>query len=200
MVRIPAMEDHTCLRRQWEPYNTCSASSQTFSTCSEGSSSSSITEAENITETTPLFPHKMPSVEQLAWGYRWRSSTTFVLMTVATALFTDVFLIGFVVPILPYMVEDRIGQDPSITQTVTFALLAETALVAVIASPLVGHIADRFRDKKSLLLSSLAAALISSVCLALSRSGRSSRNQIHHPLGMVAMLMQSMPAQWPSCS
>lgn len=118
----------------------------------------------------------MPSAEQVAWGYRWRSSTTFVLVTVATALFTDVFLIGFIVPILPYMVEDRIGQDPSITQTLTFSLMAETALVAIIASPLVGHVADRSQNKKSLLLYSLAAALISSVCLALSQSGRSTLN------------------------
>lgn len=86
------------------------------------------------------------------------------------ALFTDVFLYGFIVPILPYMLEDRSGLDPSKTQSITFALLSESALVGVVASPFIGQLADRTSHKKRLLLYSLGAAMGSSLGLALSRS------------------------------
>jgi MFS family permease len=69
------------------------------------------------------------------------------------------------------MLEDRIGLDPRMTQEITFALLAESALVGVVASPFIGYLADRTSHKKRLLLYSLGAALGSSVALAMSQSG-----------------------------
>lgn len=69
------------------------------------------------------------------------------------------------------MLEERIGLDPSLAQTLTLSLLAETAFVAVVASPVVGHVADRTAHKKQLLLGSLGVALLSSIGLALSESG-----------------------------
>ncbi len=69
------------------------------------------------------------------------------------------------------MLEDRLRFDESKTQSITLALLSESALVGLIASPIVGHIADRTSHKKSLLLLSLGGAMIGSVALALSRSG-----------------------------
>ncbi|KAL2073978.1 hypothetical protein VTL71DRAFT_7756 [Oculimacula yallundae] len=105
-----------------------------------------------------------------AWGQSWRSSRTFILIAIIMALFTDVFLYGFIVPILPYMLEGRLGWDKSKTQSLTLALLSESALVGLIASPVVGHIADRTSHKKSLLLLSLGGAMVGSVALALARS------------------------------
>lgn len=89
---------------------------------------------------------------------------------------SDVFLYGFIVPILPYMLEDRSGLDPSKTQSITFALLSESALVGVVASPFIGQLADRTSHKKRLLLYSLGAAMGSSLGLALSRSGMLNRD------------------------
>ena len=40
-------------------------------------------------------------------GIKWRSNTTFIIATVAVGLFTDLFLYGLVVPVLPYMLQDR---------------------------------------------------------------------------------------------
>jgi MFS-type transporter involved in bile tolerance (Atg22 family) len=69
------------------------------------------------------------------------------------------------------MLEDRIGLERSKTQSVTFALLAESALVGVVSSPMVGHICDSTSHKKSLLMYCLGFAMVGSVGLALSGSG-----------------------------
>ncbi|KAK0113906.1 hypothetical protein ONS95_014149 [Cadophora gregata] len=86
------------------------------------------------------------------------------------ALFTDVFLYGFIVPILPYMLEQRLKLENSKTQSITLALLSESALVGFFASIIVGHIADRTSNKRALLLYSLAGAMVGSLGLAVAES------------------------------
>jgi MFS family permease len=82
----------------------------------------------------------------------------------------DVFLYTFIVPILPYILESRLGLDVSLTQRLSFTLLAESAIASLICSPFIGHYADKLSSKKTLLLWSLAAALVSTVILALATS------------------------------
>ncbi|KAH7369645.1 putative MFS multidrug transporter [Rhexocercosporidium sp. MPI-PUGE-AT-0058] len=112
----------------------------------------------------------MSTSEELCWGHCWRSSATFTLVAIITALFTDIFLYGFIVPILPFMLEDRLNLDKSRTQSITLALLSESALVGLFASLVVGHIAGRTSNKRALLLLSLLGAMLGSLGLALSRT------------------------------
>ena len=74
-------------------------------------------------------------------------------------------------PILPYMLEERLQLDTSRTQSITLALLSESALVGFFASIVVGHIADRTSNKRALLLYSLAGAMAGSLGLAVAESG-----------------------------
>ncbi|KAB8078487.1 major facilitator superfamily domain-containing protein [Aspergillus leporis] len=104
------------------------------------------------------------------WGQKWRSSPFFIVSAMAMALFSDVFLYTFIVPILPYILESRLGLDVSLTQRLSFTLLAESAIASLICSPFIGHYADKLSSKKTLLLWSLAAALVSTVILALATS------------------------------
>ncbi|PYH95495.1 MFS multidrug transporter [Aspergillus ellipticus CBS 707.79] len=104
------------------------------------------------------------------WGQKWRSSPLFIVSAMAMALFTDTFLYAFLVPILPYVLENRLGLDVSLTQSLSFSLLSESAITALIASPIIGHFADRVPNKKGLLLGSLGAALLGSIVLALATS------------------------------
>ncbi|PLB42555.1 putative MFS multidrug transporter [Aspergillus candidus] len=104
------------------------------------------------------------------WGYQWRSSPVFIVAAMAMALFTDVFLYAFLVPILPYVLENRLGLDVSLTQRLSFSLLAESAIASLVCSPFIGHYADGLRSKKGLLLASLAVALFGTVVLALATS------------------------------
>ncbi|KAJ5400078.1 hypothetical protein N7465_010567 [Penicillium sp. CMV-2018d] len=104
------------------------------------------------------------------WGFQWRSSTYFIVATVAVALLTDMYLYGFIVPLLPFVLEHRLGLDPSLTQRISTALLSQTALVMVVASPLIGYHADRSGAKRGWLLFGLAGALLGSLILAMATS------------------------------
>ncbi|KAF7118905.1 hypothetical protein CNMCM5793_008541 [Aspergillus hiratsukae] len=110
------------------------------------------------------------SVREAQWGQQWRSSSWFIVAAMAMALFTDTFLYTFLVPILPYVVEDRLGLDSSLTQRISFALLSESAAVAVVLNPFIGHYADKSASKRVWLLSALVAALLGSAYLALATS------------------------------
>lgn len=74
------------------------------------------------------------------------------------------------VPMLPYIFEQRMGLDIAVIQRSTLTFLAQGALVSVVSSPIVGQVADRTSSKKNLLLVSLALAFISSAALAITTS------------------------------
>ncbi|GIC84364.1 putative MFS multidrug transporter [Aspergillus udagawae] len=112
----------------------------------------------------------LSSVREAKWGQEWRSSSWFIVTAMAMALFTDTFLYTFLVPILPYVVEDRLGLDSSLTQRISFALLSESAAVSVVLNPFIGHYADKSASKRVWLLSALVAALLGSAYLALATS------------------------------
>lgn len=78
----------------------------------------------------------------------------------------DLYLYSFIVPIIPYMLIDRIQIDPANVQAVTSALLANYALVCLISSPIVGHYADKTTDRKTPLLIALAIELSAAVTVA----------------------------------
>ncbi|KAJ5532888.1 hypothetical protein N7494_009440 [Penicillium frequentans] len=101
------------------------------------------------------------------WAHGWRSSDTFIISTMSLALFTDELLFAFMLPLLPTVLEQRIGLDPSLTQRYTSIFLTEGAIVSVVASPFIGSIADAVSSKKTLLLTVLILALISLACLSL---------------------------------
>jgi hypothetical protein len=67
----------------------------------------------------------------------------FILATIGIALFTDLFLYGLLVPVLPFLLEDRIGIPDSQIQSYTSGLLAAYAGSSVLTSPIAGVIADR---------------------------------------------------------
>ncbi|KAL5343681.1 major facilitator superfamily domain-containing protein [Aspergillus crustosus] len=101
------------------------------------------------------------------WGRDWRSSDGFIISTLSLAVFTDEMLFAFMVPLLPTILESRIGLSASLTQQYTSIFLAEGAFVFVVSSPFIGSLADAVSSKKLLLLSLLVLALVSVICLSL---------------------------------
>ncbi|KAJ5141017.1 major facilitator superfamily domain-containing protein [Penicillium atrosanguineum] len=125
------------------------------------------------------------------WCHVWRSSNCFIVCTMSLAIFTgkwpplqyhciveieqllmntilsDELLFAFMLPLLPTVLEQRIGLDPSLTQRFTSIFLAEGAFISVISSPIFGSIADAISSKKTLLLLLLVLTLISTACLSL---------------------------------
>ncbi|KAJ2976168.1 hypothetical protein NUW58_g8158 [Xylaria curta] len=93
------------------------------------------------------------------WAFRWRSNTLFIIATVAVGLFTDLFLYGLVVPVLPFMLQSRLS-----------SLLAAYAGASVVSSVPAGWIADRTNSRRAPFLSGLVALLAATIMLALGRS------------------------------
>jgi len=46
-------------------------------------------------------------------GLQWRSHTLFITTTVGTGAFTDLFLYGLIVPVLPFLLKDRVHTPES---------------------------------------------------------------------------------------
>ncbi|KAJ5148528.1 hypothetical protein N7448_000106 [Penicillium atrosanguineum] len=97
---------------------------------------------------------------------RIRSSDTFVVVAMSLATFTDTFIYGMIVPILPYLLirDGKSSRDE--TQKWTSILLAVYGVALLIGSPLVGFISDRIHTRKSpLLVGYIAVALSTSLFL-----------------------------------
>ncbi|KAI1627771.1 major facilitator superfamily domain-containing protein [Exophiala viscosa] len=103
-------------------------------------------------------------------GLRWRASTSFILTTVAVGLFTDLFLYGLIVPVLPFMLKERVNLPDEKIQSYVSGLLAAYAGASVIFSIPIGVIADRANARQLPFLCGLAALLGATIMLALGQS------------------------------
>lgn len=103
-------------------------------------------------------------------GLQWRSNTFFIVCTVAIAMFTDLFLYGLVVPILPFLLKQRIHIPRNQTQSKVSILLAVYAVASVIFSPIAGVIADKVPARQLPFLVGLVAMLTSTIIFALGHS------------------------------
>ncbi|EHY53001.1 hypothetical protein HRR83_006163 [Exophiala dermatitidis] len=103
-------------------------------------------------------------------GLRWRANSLFILTTVAVGMFTDLFLYGLVVPILPFMLKERMGLADDKIQSYVSGLLAAYAGASVIFSIPVGIVADRTNARRTPFLCGLAALLAATLMLALGRN------------------------------
>ncbi|TGO14981.1 hypothetical protein BTUL_0046g00730 [Botrytis tulipae] len=110
------------------------------------------------------------SEKSLPIGYKWRSSRWFTLSTIAIALFAETFLYGFLVPILGYMLEERLHVDQSQIQIFTSAVLALHGALAMLSSPIIGHFADKSPNRKIWLLFSLLWCIIGTCMVAITYS------------------------------
>lgn len=99
-------------------------------------------------------------------GLRWRSNTFFIIATVAIGLFVDLFLYGLVVPILPFILSDRLGVQHSEIQYYTSLLLAVYAGSSVLFSLPAGIIADKLPARQLPFLVGLAALFTSTILLS----------------------------------
>lgn len=103
-------------------------------------------------------------------GLPWRASTTFIVVTVGVGIFTDLFLYGLIVPVLPFLLRDRISLPAHQVQSYASALLAAYAGASVCFSLPAGWIADRTASRRAPFLSGIAALLAATLMLALGGS------------------------------
>lgn len=86
-----------------------------------------------------------------------RSSKTFIIITVSTAVFTDMFVYGIVVPVLPFALTERSNIDAGSVQTWISIFLAVYGAALLFASPICGWFADRSSSRRMPLMLGLLA-------------------------------------------
>lgn len=103
-------------------------------------------------------------------GLRWCAIALFIVATVAVGLFTDLFFYGLIVPILPFMLPDRVDLPEEKVQSYVSAMLAPYAGASVIFSLPTGIIADKVKTRQAPFLSGLAALLAAGITLVFRKS------------------------------
>ena len=96
----------------------------------------------------PSIPIRNPAMPSPPLGLRWRASTLFIIATVAVGIFTDLFLYGLIVPVLPFLLRERISLPQEEVQSSSSALLAAYAAASVCFSLPAGWIADRTSSRR----------------------------------------------------
>lgn len=84
--------------------------------------------------------------------------------------YSELFLYGFLVPMMPYLFKERLHQDPTQTQRMTSAILTLYGLLSTVSGPLVGHVADKMPNRKTPLLLSLVGCIAGTILVAWSPS------------------------------
>jgi MFS family permease len=88
---------------------------------------------------------------------RIRSSVGFITLTVCLAVFTDIFLYGVIIPVMPFALTSRVGLEPAEVQTWLSVLLAVYGAAMFCASPVCGWATDRIHSRRAFLLIGLVA-------------------------------------------
>lgn len=101
---------------------------------------------------------------------KFRSSKTFIIVTVATAVFTDIFVYGIIVPVLPFALTSRSGISADSIQTWIAIFLAVYGAALLVAAPFCGWLADRSSSRRVPLLLGLLALGGSTVLLCIGSS------------------------------
>ncbi|RDK38105.1 MFS general substrate transporter [Aspergillus phoenicis ATCC 13157] len=97
----------------------------------------------------------------------WRSSSQFIIGTACLAMFTESLLAGFPVPMLPYMLEERLHNDPSQTTATTNSLLSLHGLASIIAAPSCAALFDTISNQKIPLYLALVLCLAGTALFAI---------------------------------
>ncbi|KAJ6015402.1 hypothetical protein N7540_009993 [Penicillium herquei] len=104
------------------------------------------------------------------WFFDFRSSETFVVVTVTIAIFTDAFIYGMIVPIIPVALVKRVGARQEDAQSLVSILLAVYGATLLIGSPLFGYVADQSRLRRLPFVVGLIALAASTALFAFATS------------------------------
>ena len=103
-------------------------------------------------------------------GLAWRSHTVFIFITIGIVLFSDLFLFDVMVPILPFLLEERANVSPSHVQSYVSVMLTVFSASQVAFSPVVVWAADRVHPRKALYLFGLFLLAVATALLFTART------------------------------
>ncbi|KAF9767812.1 hypothetical protein IL306_014953 [Fusarium sp. DS 682] len=99
-----------------------------------------------------------------------RSSAGLIVTTCSFAIFTDIFLYGVIVPILPFSLQDRVGISTNRVQYWVSIALAVYGAALLAGSPLWGYLADRIHNRRVPMLVGLVVLSGATVFLCVGRT------------------------------
>ncbi|CEJ57617.1 hypothetical protein PMG11_06305 [Penicillium brasilianum] len=112
----------------------------------------------------------MEGSKRVPWLYNFRSSETFIVIVVSIAIFTDVFIYGMIVPIVPVALVKRAGAREEEAQSWVSILLAIYGATLLVGSPLFGYFADYGRLRRLPFIVGLIALAASTALFVVARS------------------------------
>ncbi|EEH48243.2 uncharacterized protein PADG_04327 [Paracoccidioides brasiliensis Pb18] len=101
---------------------------------------------------------------------QFRSSKPFILWVCAFSVFSDIFLYGLIVPVMPFALSDRIGVEPGDAQKWTSILLTVYAAALLVGSPICGWWADKSNTRQVPFMFGLLLLAGATLMLALART------------------------------
>jgi MFS family permease len=116
-------------------------------------------------------------------GLQWRSNTFFIISTVAVGMLTDLCLYCLLIPVLPFLLQDRLKIPHSQLQSYSSGLLALFAGASLLFSPVAGVIADQMSTRQTPFLFGLFALFASTILLAVGQN---------IPVLVIARILQGM--------
>ncbi|KAJ4313508.1 hypothetical protein N0V84_009385 [Fusarium piperis] len=114
-----------------------------------------------------------------------RSSAGLIVTTCSFAIFTDIFLYGVIVPVLPFSLEKRVGVTTDRVQYWVSIALAVYGAALLGGSPVWGYLADRIQNRRIPMLIGLLLLTGATVFLCVARN---------LPLFLVGRVLQGISA------
>lgn len=99
-----------------------------------------------------------------------RSSKLFVYTVINLAVFTDAYIYGLIIPVLPFALVERVKLHPDEVQQWIGLLLAAYGAGLIIGAPIAGWFADRTSSRRGPYLLGLIALAISTLAFSLGQS------------------------------
>ncbi|KAL4813258.1 major facilitator superfamily domain-containing protein [Aspergillus spinulosporus] len=116
-------------------------------------------------------PNTKPSdIVSAPWMVELRSSKAFVTWVVAIAVFTDVFIYGMIIPILPDVLKTRVSIPEDELQKWISILLAAFGGALFVGSPVFGYLADKTSSRQAPFMVGLLALAGSTVVFWFART------------------------------
>jgi MFS family permease len=103
-------------------------------------------------------------------GLRWRSHAVFILSTVAIGQFTDLFLYGMMIPVLPFLLHDRLDLPRQAIQSNVSQLLAAFSAASLVFSVPAGWLADWTTSRQTPYLLGLLFLMAATISLTFAES------------------------------
>uniref|UniRef100_A0A060SZU6 ARAD1C11352p n=1 Tax=Blastobotrys adeninivorans TaxID=409370 RepID=A0A060SZU6_BLAAD len=103
-------------------------------------------------------------------GIKIRGSKAFIVTTIGLAVFTDIFLYGVIVPVIPFAFERRMHVNHNDVQMWVSKSLAVYSVGLIVGSIVFGYLADRMRNRRTSMLLGLVVLVAATIILCLTKS------------------------------